>query len=456
MKIFQCKLVRAILLVAAVSSLGTAYAWCGDDWTIVQSGTLLAEPGKPGQSQVSVIVHDGRIDSIRQGFVDASGLANVEPRYVQIIDLRDKVVMPGLIDCHVHLSVEVDRDFKINAVLRTQADAAVDTVVFAKRDLLAGFTTVRDLGVNQEAVFAVRDAINAGKIAGPWVLSSGSALSTTGGHADPSNGFIASIATLAGFRGGVCNGADDCREHVREQVKRGANVIKMMETGGVFDDSQAGTDQQFTNEEARAIVETAHQLGRKVAAHAHGVNGIKAAALAGVDSVEHATMIDAEGIKLMKQHDVYLVPTLLAVQTAAQQVQIPGFMPEAMRQKAIELISSRPVGQQVEMASKAGVKIAFGTDTAVSAHGQNAREFALLVKAGLSAMEALETATVNAADLLGVAREVGSIAPGKRADLIALDKSPLDDIREMTRVSFVMHAGKIYKLNGTPTVNINP
>ena len=273
------------------------------------------------------------------------------------------------------------------------------------------------------------------------MISAGEPLSSTGGHADRGNGYAPGVFGAQGLA--ICDSADECRKVVRTEVKYRVDLIKIMATGGVLDDSAAGTDQQFTDDELRAIMQTAHSLGRKVAAHAHGLRGIRAAVLAGVDSIEHGTYLDDDTARLMQQRGTYLVPTLLAGQEVAEHARIDGYFPPAVRAKAITI--GTVMGPHLRRAHDAGVKIAFGTDSAVSPHGWNAREFALMVKNGLTPLEAIEAATVNAADLLGVTKDAGSIAPGKSADLVAVAADPTRDVTQLEHVTFVMKAGDIYK-----------
>lgn len=416
---------------------------------IIHCGTLLAKPGQPPIKEASILIEDDRIVAVQKGFVTdfASERGergedgdDVEPR---IIDLRDSFVLPGLIDCHTHITMEYSKDVRLRSVEESDADAAIHGVVYAKRTLEAGFTTIRNVGSSGDAAFALRDAIDAKLIPGPRILEAGESISPTGGHSDSTHGYREDLMAIPGAMQGIADGADACRQAVRAQIKRGADVIKLTATGGVLSATAAGTEQQFFEDELKAIVETAHLLGRKVAAHAHGAGGIKAALRAGVDSIEHGTFLDDEAISLFKQKQAFLVPTILAGVTVAERAEIEGYFKPVVAEKA------RAVGPVIQgafgRAYKAGVRIAFGTDSGVSEHGKNAREFELMVQAGMEPMEAIKAATVNAAELLGLPNEIGTIEPGKQGDVIAVKFDPLDDIRALQQVRFVMRAGLVWK-----------
>ncbi|WP_405240867.1 metal-dependent hydrolase family protein [Lentisalinibacter orientalis] len=367
------------------------------------------------------------------------------PTDVRVLDLREHFVLPGLIDAHVHITSESGPGFKLRRVVQSGHDQVISGVMNARTTLLAGFTTVRDTagfrGNDFEAVFALRDGIADGKVAGPRLLVAGQGIGPTAGHGD-FLGYRPDILKLL-RPPSLCDGADECRKATRYMVKRGADFIKIAVTGGVTSEINAGLDQQMTDDEISAVVETAHALGRKVAAHAHGKNGIETALRLGVDSIEHGTFMDERTAKLFREKGVFLVPTLLAQKAAAERVANDSSLPEAVREKSKNRSATKR--DQVRMAYREGVKMAFGTDSAISPHGRNAEEFALLVEAGVQPMDAIKMATLNAADLLGVEAVTGSIVEGKSADIIAVKRNPLEDIRALEDVAFVMKEGIVYK-----------
>jgi imidazolonepropionase-like amidohydrolase len=414
-----------------------------ESWTLLHAGALLTEPGKPPLGNSSVLVKHGRISAVLPGFVPPSDIPRPGSTDIEVIDLRRDFVLPGLIDCHTHITSEYSANARLRRLEDNEADYAIRGVVYARRTLEAGFTTVRNVGSGGNAAFALRDSINAGLIPGPRLLVAGESLSPTGGHSDGTLGYREDLFSVPGAMQGICDGGDACRAAVRSQVKRGADVIKLTATGGVLSNTAAGTEQQFFDDELRAIVETAHLLGRKVAAHGHGTRGINAALRAGVDSIEHGTFLDDESVALFVERGAYLVPTVIAGKTVEERARIPGFFPPSIAEKA------KRVGPMIQGAfAKAlagGVKIAFGTDSGVSAHGENAREFAYMVEVGMSEADAIRSATVNAADLLGLSGVIGSIQEGMAADLIATSFTPLVDVTELQRVVFVMKGGVVYK-----------
>lgn len=418
-----------------------------EHWSIIQAGTLIAAPGSPPLKEASIVIRNGTIVDVRAGFMVPGDLQHAAADRVDVVDLRKQYVMPGLIDAHVHLTAQLGPNFGFQRLTRSKEDAAIEGAQHARETLCAGFTTVRDMSALPEVIMAVRNGVRDGRIPGPTIIAAGAALSPTGGHADPRNGIRADL-DFPLWNAAVCDGADGCRAMVRRQVQLGAGVIKVMVTGGVLDDSSAGLDQEFTDDELHAIVETAHTLGRKVAAHAIGPKGINAAVNAGVDSIEHGTYVNDAGIKAMRDRGVYLVPTLLAIRTVGVQAESDGYFPPAIRDKARHIALTN--GANVKVAYSSGVKIAFGTDTGVSKHGENAAEFPLLVSAGMSPTDALKAATINAAELLGISRTTGTIASGKTADIIATDGDPLRDISELSRPVLVMHSGIVYKPNQQP------
>ncbi|MGF1606174.1 MAG: amidohydrolase family protein [Rhodothalassiaceae bacterium] len=406
--------------------------------TIIHAGRLIAVPGEPATSEQSILIRDGRIAELRDGYarpVDEWGDATV-------IDLTDKTVLPGLIDSHTHITSELGPGNKLDAVTLEDAAVALRAVDYAGRTLQAGFTTIRNTGAKAEVILPLRDAIAAGHVMGPRIVAAGGGISGTGGHADAHGYRLDFLEMLSNPT--TCNGPDDCRRAVRQLVKQGSDLIKITSTGGVLSETAAGTGQQMFNDEIVAIVETARMLGRKVAAHAHGKEGIEAALRAGVDSIEHGTFADEETFELYKQADAYLVPTMLAGQTVVEMAsQSNTFMPKPIKDKALAV--GPTMRAMVKGAHEAGVKIAFGTDSGVSKHGDNARELLLMAKAGMPNEAILISATINAADLLGLSNTTGTLEPGKAADIIAVDGDPLEDLQVMLDVPFVMARGQVAK-----------
>jgi len=405
--------------------------------TFVQAGRLLADPGSGiVHRDKTLVIRGNQVVEIRDGFVGPTGDEG------SVVDLRDSFVLPGLIDSHVHLTSEQSPNGRLNAVTQSEATQAMVGAGFARKTLMAGFTTVADLGGSNEAVFALRDAIRRGDVSGPRVIAAGSAVSIHGGHGDI-NGYRDDVMHLLSSES-ICSGVDDCMRAVRLQVRSGADVIKITATGGVLSNTAAGLAQQFTDAELAAIVGAAHRMGRQVTAHAHGVDGINAFLRAGGDSIQHGTYLDDESIRLFRRDGVYLVPTLLAGDYVARIASSPGnFFTAAQTAKALE---AGP--KMLDMARRAhdgGVRIAFGTDTGVSAHGDNAQEFALLVRAGLTPLEAVQAATVVAAEHLRLSGEAGRIAVGMPADIVAVTGDPLTDVTTLEHVAFVMKGGVVYR-----------
>ncbi len=441
---------RMLAAVLAVSLTGTAMAQDVPSGparvTFIQAGTLLDRPGERPRGPSTVIVRGGKIAEIRDGFVAPEAGAT-------LVDLRDRFVLPGLIDMHVHLlGIGGDPGRSRMTALNTEAaDDVLYGVGNARATLLAGFTTVRDLGGDPRSIRALRDAIDRGDVTGPTIVNAGTAISVTGGHGDPTNGLAEPFAhAVAELYDNTCNGPDDCRRATRRQIGLGAQVVKITATGGVLSNVSGGLGRAFTPQEMLVIVETAHDLGRKVAAHSHAADGTKAALVAGVDSIEHGSFLDDEAVALLKKTGAYLVPTEIAPVAALAQARAgqlpPATIPKAEAAAAAMVTSHRKAYQ-------AGVKFAFGTDSGVSKHGINAQEFALLVdKVGMTPAQAIRTATVAAADLLGQSDRIGTLAPGKAADLIAVAGSPLDDVRRLEAVEFVMHGGTIVRQRGAAPI----
>lgn len=438
-----CGAASPIAAASLAAALAAAPAFAADI-AIVHAGRLLAAPGEAVASEQSVIIRDGKVDKVVAGYVDAAGAGAGEDDAVAIHDLKDQFVMPGFIDAHVHITSENNPKGRLQAVEMSDPDRAINAAHFARVTLEAGFTTVRDVGARGgDAVFALRDGIEKGWVDGPRIFASGSTISVTGGHGDGTQGYRDDIAELM-HSTGVCDGVGDCRRAVREQVRRGADHIKLTSTAGVLSNTAAGLEQQFFEDELKAIMDAAHSMGRKVTAHAHGVNGINAALEAGVDSIEHGTYLDDRSIALFKSTGAYLVPTILAGVTVAEWAEDPDtFLTPPQREKAAEV--GPKMLAMARRAHEGGVKIAFGTDSGVSAHGENAREFELLVEAGMTPMQAIASATVVGAEHLGKSDLLGSVEPGKYADLVAVKGDPLGDISELRDIDFVMKEGVVYK-----------
>jgi imidazolonepropionase-like amidohydrolase len=407
--------------------------------TVIHAGTLLAVPGSAPRRNASIVVRGNRIAEVRDGFVDLPG--------ARVVDLRGGTVMPGFIDMHVHMRGLDDRmQARLQASVRDYEDEAYTAQINARRTLLAGFTTVRDLGNNPRLIFSLRDAINQGMFAGPTIIAAGQGISVSGGHSDPRNGLNRDLYHIEAERViNTCNGAADCRRAVRDQISLGAEVIKIAATGGVLSNVAGGLNQQMLPDEMAAIVETAKSFGRRVAAHAHGVDGINAALRAGVDSIEHGTFTNDETFRLYRQSGAYYVPTLIAPAAAVADGQ-RGALTQAQFDKAKE--ASGNAERSFARAVRENIKIAFGTDSGVSRHGDNAQEFALMVRNGMAPMAAIRSATVDAATLLGRLDRIGTIEAGKDADIIAVDGDPTQNIRLLENVGFVMKHGRVHKLGG--------
>nr|WP_068876249.1 MULTISPECIES: amidohydrolase family protein [unclassified Phenylobacterium] len=419
-------------LAAIVATPGLAQAQAT---TFVQAGRVLLDPatGKV-ETQKTLVIQGGKVVRVADGYISEPG--------GKVVDLKDGFVLPGLIDSHVHITGQQNPNARLEEVTQSSAEQAMVGARYAKKTLMAGFTTVADLGGDNEAVFALRKATALGDVPGPRILAAGSAISVHGGHGDV-NGYREDVMHVL-RPGSVCSGAADCARAVREQVWKGADVIKITATGGVLSNTAAGLAQQFAEEELEAIVESAHRMGRRVTAHAHGGDGIVSFMKAGGDSIEHGTYLDAEGIALMKKNGAYLVPTLMAGDFVYRVASGPNnFLTPAQSAKALE--AGPKMLDMARRAHAAGVKIAFGTDTGVSAHGDNAGEFGLLVKAGLTPLEAIQSATVHAADHLQISSVAGRLTPGHAADLIAVAGDPLKDVEVLKQVGFVMKDGTIYK-----------
>ncbi len=424
---------RAVALLA-----GALLADAASAATLIHAGRVIDGISDGVKTNQTVVVADGKITAIETGF-RTPGAGD------RVIDLRQGTLLPGLFDMHVHLTGEYNRSTELERFKLNEADVAFNSAVYAERTLLAGFTTVRDLGddFNYRVSISLRNAINAGKVPGPRIIAAGKIIASTGGHGDPTNGWARRFNANPGPEDGVIDSVDDARKAVRQRYKDGSDTIKITATGGVLSVAKNGQNPQMTEEEIRAVVATARDYGFKVAAHAHGAEGIKRAVRGGVDTIEHGTFMDDEGIKLMKAHGTFYVPTISAGNWVYQQAQDPTFFPALVRPKALE------VGPQIQntfaRAYKAGVKILFGTDTGVSKHGDNGREFRLMVEAGMPAIEAIRVATSEPAKFLDLDSLTGSIAVGKLGELVGVPGDPLKDITVMERVVFVMKDNTVYK-----------
>ena len=404
--------------------------------TIVHCGTLIDGKSNDAQQQMTIVIEGNKISAVEKGFTKPG-------KDDKLIDLSKKTVMPGLIDMHVHLEGETNKDQALQRFTLNDADVAFRSTVFAKKTLMAGFTTVRDLGGSGVNI-SLRNAINQGLVVGPRIFTAGKSIATTGGHADPTNSYRKDIMGDPGPKEGVINSPEDAKQAVRQRYKEGSDLIKITATGGVLSLAKDGSGPQFTDDELKAIIETAKDYGMHTAAHAHGAEGMKRAVLAGITTIEHGTKMTEEVMDLMIQKGTFYVPTISAGKFVAEQaIKDPAYYHPLVRPKALE------IGPQIQAtfgkAYKRGVKIAFGTDAGVFYHGDNGKEFTYMVEAGMPAIEAIKSATVTNAGILGMADKIGSIASGMLADIVATDENPLNNIKTMEKVSFVMKEGVIYK-----------
>ncbi len=406
------------------------------DTKVLHCGKLIDVRTLEVLSEQSIIVSGNKIEAIEPGYSARSDAAN--------IDLKGSTCMPGLMDMHVHLTSEYSDKSYVERFQLNGTDYAIRAVVNAEKTLMSGFTLVRDLGdKGSGSVLALRNAVNKGLVPGPRILAVGKSIATTGGHADPTNGRKRDLSFDVGPVGGVVNSPFEARKAVRQRYKNGADLIKITATGGVLSVARSGQNPQFEPDELDEIIKIAHDYGMKVAAHAHGTEGMERAVRAGIDSIEHGTFMTPKVMKLMKKKGTWYVPTIVAGHWVAEKSKVDGFFPELVRPKAASI---GPLIQDTFAAAyAAGVPIAFGTDTGVSAHGDNGLEFVLMVEAGMPPLEAIQSATLNGSKLADVEDTLGTIEPGKLADIVAVPGDPVDDITLMTRISFVMKGGEIYK-----------
>src|SRR6187551_78153 len=418
-------LIFALLLVTTVQA----------QKTFIHCGNLIDGKSNDVQSQMTIIVEGNKIIEIEKGFSKPG-------KDDKLVDLSKKTVMPGFIDMHVHFEGETSKDQALQRFTLNDADVAFRSTVYAKKTLMAGFTTVRDLGGTGVNI-SLRNAINQGTVVGPRIFTAGKAIATTGGHADPTNGYRKDLMGDPGPNEGVINGPDDARQAVRQRYKEGSDLIKITATGGVLSIAKDGSGPQFTDEELKAIIETAKDYGMHTAAHAHGAEGMKRAILAGITTIEHGTKMTEEIMDLMIQKGTFYVPTITAGRFVADQAKVPGYYHPLVVPKALEI--GPQIQQTFGKAYKRGVKIAFGTDAGVFPHGDNAKEFGYMVEAGMPAMEAIKSATIVSAGVLGMTDKIGTIEKGKLADLVASDENPLQNIKTLEKISFVMKEGVVYK-----------
>ena len=431
------KKVVFVSLGAALLASTSLAAQPSDVVTVIHAGKLLDKPGSPPRGPSTVIIRNGKIAELLSGHQQG-------PAGATLVDLKDKFVLPGLIDSHVHLDSDAGGNAAlIEAVTDSPARAAYRAAGNAKQTLMAGFTTVRNMGDGTGATLALRDAVAAGELPGPRIIDAGRSISTTSGHMDATLSVSEDLHASIGQEN-LCDGVESCRQAIRKQVRRGVDVIKIATTGGVNSRIGAGLGRQLFDDEVKALVDTAHLYGKKVAVHAHGDDGVNIALAAGADSIEHGTMLTDESIKLFKAAGAFYVPTLSTVNGYLERLAAnPNAYPPDVLAKVQWRIGV--TGKSLAKAYPAGVKIAFGTDAGVSKHGRNADEFELMVKHGMPASAAIQAATMNAATLLGVDKEVGSLEPGKAADLIAVTGDPIADITTLKSVRFVMKDGRIFK-----------
>jgi imidazolonepropionase-like amidohydrolase len=412
------------------------FSLCGyTQKTLIHCGGLIDGKSDRIQPRMTLVIEKDRIVAVEKGF-SIAGTGD------EFIDLSKKTVMPGFIDLHVHLEGETSKDQALQRFTLNEADVAFRSALFAKKTLMAGFTTVRDLGGSGVNI-SLRNAINQNLLPGPRIFTAGKSLATTGGHADPTNGYRKDLMGNPGPREGVINSPEEARQAVRQRYKDGSDLIKITATGGVLSLAKDGSGPQFTDSELKAVIETAKDYGMHVAAHAHGAEGMKRAVLAGVTTIEHGTKMSEEVMDLMKEKGTFYVPTITAGKFVGEQARVSGYYHPLVVPKALEI--GPMIQETFRKAYQRGVKIAFGTDAGVFPHGENGKEFSYMVEAGMPVLEAIRSATVVNAGILGMSDRIGTLEPGKLADVVATDENPLENVQALENVSFVMKDGVVYK-----------
>ncbi|MCP3994842.1 MAG: amidohydrolase family protein [bacterium] len=425
---------RNALLLTALTALASTGI---EARTLIHAGKLIDGHAGEAVSDKTLVIDGETLVEVADGFIEPEDGD-------QVIDLKDSTVLPGLMDMHTHLTHQGSKNVYMERMQLNPGDYAIRSVVYAERTLMAGFTTVRDVGDRYNLSVALRDAVDEGIVPGPRIFTATKSLATTGGHADSSNGMRADLQGDPGPKEGVVNSAADARKAVRQRYKDGADLIKLTATGGVLSLAKNSQNPQFTEEVLRAVIATADDYGFHVAAHAHGAEGMKRAIRAGVKTIEHGTYMDEEAMRLMKEHGTYLVPTIMAGKWVEAKASVDGYFPDVVRPKAAAV--GPVIADTFAKAYRAGVKIAFGTDSGVSPHGRNAEEFIYMVEGGMPPIEAIRSATAVTAELLGVSDSLGTLEAGKLADVVAVRGDPLEDVSLLQHVTFVMKEGVVYKL----------
>lgn len=428
------KLIPAKFILSLIAVFG--FCLMHAQSTYLHCGGLVDTANGSVLKNKTVVVKDKLISAVLDGFVQPDSNSDT------VIDLKSKTVMPGLIDMHVHIEGESNPRRYLDRFTKNEADVAFGTLKYARVTLMAGFTTVRDMGGTGVNI-SLRNAIANGEVDGPRIITAGKAIGTTGGHADPTNGMRKELMGDPGPKEGVINSADDAKKAVRQRYKDGADIIKITATGGVLSVAKNGQNPQFTLEEIKAICETAKDYDMTIAAHAHGDEGMQRAVIGGVTTIEHGTLMSEKTMDLMKQYGTYYVPTITAGKEVVEKAKIKGFFPDIIVPKALEI--GPKIQATFKKAYQRGVKIAFGTDAGVFPHGSNGKEFGFMVEAGMPPMEAIQSATLTNAGVLGMSDKIGQIKAGFYADIVATDDNPIEKISTMEEVSFVMKEGKVYK-----------